>query len=591
MSPRRCSLGLPKAAFSAAATILLLVVEPAAAVDAGLFQNHKWQSGIQVWQSSSKGRGVMWGQCRGWFRKMRSCIMQETTCAAHLSPGPADADIEVQIGNLPVFRNHETYLQWWAARKSKEAYDPVTDPEGAQVYPSMFEAYPRFSDADFNGGNVRINPDGTAVIRFRAPATHQVHKYTRMPHVHLRICSGGNSSLLSIILGRKDKIQLTPQGPVAKSECNSAENKLSVLSFHRLQHDFASASAPFVAVAAAAALKPLVARGVGRLVGRMAEQLDLDALEFSPVFQCLSAGLLYDHFAGDCVAACPTGAAVSRGQCVKPAAVRSSSFAASWQLYICGCDEKCWADKRNGTLHHLRLEIADHLDIPLHEVQELDLRFESRSLNPHQAALARMHIRISSPRYAEDTGIAMLRSLFRGMEGSSEALAMLVLGVREIFAGNSGFLQKHIGTVGISNEDAFAPYYEDLAMAKAASSNDDPWPAEETVAPPLAPGSSFAVGGMLAALAAFTLPGLIILTIFGKCCRDNISVEAGEPTLRHLGEPLAAGENAQQPHATMGTMAAPCDDTSGRSSVASPAFESGNLVPAYLAAVYARALQ
>merc|ERR1740123_2544299 len=454
----------------------------------------------------------------------------------------------------------------------------------------MFEAYPHFSDADFNGGNVRVNSDGTAVIRFRAPATHQVHKYTRTPHVHLRICSGGKNSPLSIILGRKDKIQLTPQGPVAKSECSSAENKLSILSSHRLQHNFATASAPSVAIAAAAALKPLVARGVGRLVDRLAEQLDLDALEFSPVFQCLSAGLLYDHFAGDCVASCPMGTAVSRGQCVKPAAVRSSSFAASWQLYICGCDEKCWADKRNGTLHRLRLEVADHLDIPLHEVQELDLRFESKSLNPHQAALARMHVRITSPRYAADTGIEMLRSLFRSMEGSSEALAMLVLGVREIFDGNSGFLQQHVGTVGISSEDAFATYYEDLAMAKAAASNDDPLPAEGLMTPPHASGSLFAVGGMLAALTALTLPGLIMLTLFGKCCRDSISVDAGEPTLRHLGEPLAASETTQQPHAGTGTIPATCNDTNNRSSVKSPAFDSGDLVPVYLAAVYARAL-
>jgi len=336
-----------------------------------------------------------------------------------------------------------------------------------------------------------------------------------------------------------------------------------------------------MAVAAAAALKPLVARGVGRLVGHLAEKLDLDALEFSPVFQCLSSGLLYDHFAGDCVSACPIGTAVSRGQCVKPAVVRRSSFAASWQLYICGCDEKCWSDKRNGTLHRLRLEIADHLDIPLHEVQELDLRFESRSLNPHQAAVARMHVRISSPRYAADTGIAMLRSLFRGMEGSSEALAMLVLGVKEIFAGNSGFLQKHVAAVGISSDDAFATYYEDLAMAKAAASNDDPLSAEEPTAHVV---RIFAVSGMLAALAALTLPALFVLTLCGKCCRDSISVEAREPALRHLGEPLAAGEPAQQPHATKGTIAAACSHMS-------PAFDSGEIVPAYLAAVYARALQ
>jgi len=308
---------------------------------------------------------------------------------------------------------------------------------------------------------------------------------------------------------------------------------------------------------------------------------------------------LYDHFVGDCVAACPKGAAVSRGQCVKPAAGQSSSFAASWQLYICGCDESCWADKRNGSLHRLRLEIADHLDIPMHEVQELDLTFESRSSNPHQAALARMHVRISSPRYAADTGISMLRSLFSGMEGSSEALAMLVLGVREVFAENSGFLQKHIVGGVNSNEDAFATYYQDLEMTKGAASNDDPLPADD-MAPLAAPDSHSVLGGMLAALAAFTIPGLIISAMLGKCCCGQISVDAGEPTLRSLGQPLAAGGPSPWPRVITGVITSGCGDMMCGSNVKAPqqpptlpptANDSGVLVPAYLAAVYVRALQ
>merc|ERR1712032_750184 len=290
------------------------------------------------------------------------------------------------------------------------------------------------------------------------------------------------------------------------------------------------------------------------------------------------------------------GTAVSRGQCVKPAAVRSSSFAASWQLYICGCDEKCWADKRNGTLHRLRLEIADHLDIPLHEVQELDLRFESRSLYPHQAAQARTHVRINSPRYVADMGIAKLRSLFRGMEGLSEALAMFVLGATEIFSERSGFLQKHVGVVGITHEDPFAPYYQDLEIAKAVASNDDPLPAEELLAPPVMPSHPFVVGGRLVALAALTLPGLLMLTFFSKCCRDSISVEAGEPTLRRLGEPLAASGPVQQPRMITGVITAACNDRMVGNNVKAlqrpqTVPTAGSLVPAYLAAVYARALQ
>merc|ERR1712079_196290 len=98
--------------------------------------------------------------------------------------------------------------------------------------------------------------------------------------------------------------------------------------------------------------------------------------------------------------------------------------------------------------------------------------------------------------------------------------------------------------------------------------------------PPLAPGSSFAVGSILAALAALNLP-LLILTLFGKFRRDGVSV-AGEPTSRHLGEPLAAGEPTQQPRATTGTAATACNDSSDRSTVMSPGFDSGDLVPDYL---------
>lgn len=557
-----------------AATAALLL---AALAGGSPLHDHKWRDGIQVWQSSSKGRDVMWGRCSGWFRKMRSCILKEATCSAHLSQGPEDADVEVRLGNLPVFKNHPTFVQWWAPRRSEEPYDPFANPGGAQVYPSMFEAYPRYFDQDFNGGNVQVSPDGTAVIRFRAPATYRVHKHTRTPHVHLRICSGGSDSPFSVILGRKDKVQLTPEGPVAKSECNSAENKINVLGFRRLGDLSITA-------------KSLVSRGMG-LVSQLIEQIDLDALEFSPVFQCLSAGLYYDHIHGDCAAACPAGAVINQGQCVKPA-VKANTFSAMWHLQICGCDEQCWADKRNGTLHRLRLEIADHLDIPLHEVEELDISFDSKNSNPHMASLAHMHIRISSPRHTPDTGAAMLRSLFLNMEGSSEVLAMLVLGVRELFVKDLGFLHKRIK---VSGEDAFAPFYEDLDIVRASAAADGPAPGPvQSAAPAL--GQAFGPT-VVPTVVLGLLPGLA-LALFGctaaaltKCCRS--SAGARELSLRSLGEPLAAVEHSMEPRILAGSVRVAHVDA-GTETSAPPAQEGDAfnlLVPQYLATVYARAVR
>merc|ERR1712048_565862 len=196
--------------------------------------------------------------------------------------------------------------------------------------------------------------------------------------------------------------------------------------------------------------------------------LDLDALEFSPVYQCLSVGQYYNHFGRDCVGTCPMGTVVSHGQCVRRAKI-VNSFSAMWHLQVCGCDECCWADRKNGTLHRMRLEIADHLDIPIHEIQELDLVFDSKVASSHHAALARMHVRIASARHTAEAGNAMLKSLFHNIVGSSEVLAMLVLGVRELYSKDLGFLHKHIKS---TEEDAFAPYYKDLDIVKASMAAD-----------------------------------------------------------------------------------------------------------------------
>jgi len=526
--------------FASRAAFLAFLVWPAASRS---FEEHKRLDGMQVWQSSSKGRDVMWGRCNGWFRQLKSCILQEAKCSSHLSDGPADADVEVRIGNLPVFRNHPTFVQWWAPRRSEKPYDPFNTPEDAEVYPSQFQAYPRHDDPDFNGGNVQVSPSGEAVIRFRAPATYRMHKHTRLPHIHLRICSEGPP--VSIILGRKDKIQLTSQGPISKSECNTAESKLHVLSFRYVNEYFVQ--------------KQIPKSGEGGLT----EHLDLDALEFSPVFQCLSSGLYYDHIVGDCVEACSDGAVLSHGQCVVPA-LTSNSFSTKFQLQVCGCDRACWADKRNLTLHRLRLEIADHMDIPLQEVHELDLSFISGE--PGYASVATMHIGIKSPRHTTEMGIAMLRSLFQDMQRSSEVLTMLVLEIQEITGANLGFLHREVNQ---HHEDVFAPFYQELEIVKASATDD------ETVsmdAPDLKT-------WFLSTVKDVFCLGLVTASVACLLLRCMSKGQARDLPRQSLEEPLAMEAGETDPPLFPGRLAVRREPV------------QSTVVSAYLMTVYARALQ
>merc|ERR1719428_1315209 len=128
-----------------------------------------------------------------------------------------------------------------------------------------------------------------------------------------------------------------------------------------------------------------------------------------------------------------------------------------FHLHICGCDESCWADKKNATLHRLRLGISERLAIPMHEVHELDLSFVRVSRDPRVPSLSRLHITISSPRHTVDSGALLFRSLFKNVETSSEALTMLVLGIKEISPSALGFLHKYKRNKKVVSEDPFAP--------------------------------------------------------------------------------------------------------------------------------------
>mmetsp|Transcript_75686 Transcript_75686/g.208841 ORF Transcript_75686/g.208841 Transcript_75686/m.208841 type:complete len:200 (-) Transcript_75686:62-661(-) len=198
------------------------------------------------------------------------------------------------------------------------------------------------------------------------------------------------------------------------------------------------------------------------------------------------------------------------------------------------------------------------------------------------------------------------------MEVSSEVLTMLVLGVQELFARDLGFLHRRAEA---GPEDAFAPFYKDLAIVKAsegperlvpplpghplvdveeagvkaAPARNDPW---------LATCGSAAVAGIaMGSLAAGALATLL---------KWREGSQAREPSQlrRNLGQPLAAAPDAANagapqllpgsrtiaPASAAGPMTVVCGGAACAEKGGTVAEGATQPVAQYLAKVYARAL-
>ncbi|CAE8604973.1 unnamed protein product, partial [Polarella glacialis] len=76
----------------------------------------------------------------------------------YYSTGPADADLEITLGNLTAAKpGDEVHVQWWAPRASETTWNPLQSIDGCSVYWRMSRAYPKYDESDFNGGNVKVN--------------------------------------------------------------------------------------------------------------------------------------------------------------------------------------------------------------------------------------------------------------------------------------------------------------------------------------------------------------------------------------------------------------------------------------------------
>jgi len=167
------------------------------------------------------------------------------------------------------------------------------------------------------------------------------------------------------------------------------------------------------------------------------QPLDLDALEFSPVYHCLLQSRFFDYFTTSCVDTCPAEAEVYVGQCVrKTISAKPVTLEAAWSLEL-SCGTSCWHDKLNVTMHHVRISVADMLEVPFQEVRLASLTISrtvsSRRLDDNSTAihLAVLKVAVESARVTEGDR-AKLDSLVPEAQSASWLLGFKVHKVTEL---------------------------------------------------------------------------------------------------------------------------------------------------------------
>jgi len=361
----------------------------------------------------------------GWWQRFKRGAAVENghiwdpegeTCAAHLSNGPENANIEIRLGNIAP----STHLHFWAAKESIPPYNVITHTSDAQVHESANEAYPQYDASNFNGGNVLVSEAGEAVIRIRAPSTYNMHKWgwtgAHAPHVHMRLCGDSQDGKL-----RADKLIFDADGVNLKGGCEKANRHnqgepYTVLSVRNLT------TGEEVLVATPT---PTEAPMSESAESELTELQDWDALEFSGTFQCLVQMLLFNQVTSECTMSCPEDTEMVRGQCVRPTVSDDQvTLESKWRMQI-DCDGWCWFFQKPVAVHNTRLATADHLDISIQEVKKVRLWREAETSQTH----AYLTLKVKTRRLFEQEGTTLLRSLISNTTQASELFGFDVLSV------------------------------------------------------------------------------------------------------------------------------------------------------------------
>jgi len=571
---------------------------------------------------ASSSHQHMWGTCDPDGAQANGCILAGgDTCSSHLSPGPEDADMEIRLGGLsPSASSAMVHLQWWSARKSPKYYDLFNTLVNCSVYKNYEDAYPAYSDADFNGGNVRVTETGEALIKIRAPATYWVWRGIRLPHIHLRLCTGEYFALYS-----HDTINFGVQ--VAWVSSGSRANNIRILSIQRYQHSVtstpvnpsapeptdyiariiwppshtsttlsaaevetsttsatettsaAATMAPTTATATTTATEtatktatetatrtttetatstaPTMATNTGAtalelrssldgVIDAAKDALDLDALEFSPVYQCLMDNKLYDHFSSACAESCGGGSDISQGQCVREVTDDPPiEIQVTWKLQIQCDSQPCWHDKKNKTLHDVRLSLAGHLDIPFQEVEVSWGFAEATGRRLSGMTTAYLQVTVASDRVSKEEGTQLLNSFIPDKDFAAQLLGLDVRSVEEAGAPVDVEALDDPETMG-QGRDPYEPAYEELAKGTGSS------------APPPTSTLGFLPPGAIIGIAA----GVLVLGIGAGLLLWRRSRRNGARALQEQNDNKVAGAKVAEPaegeeKATQGSGAEP----------------------------------
>jgi len=453
--------------------MLAALVSLAAGHGEGRRATSKWEAHL----AGEAASGHIWGSCGDDLADeggATSCrLVGGASCSDHLSEGPPDADLEIVLGNLPPSTSDgPVHLQWWAAFKSEHEYQPLASAHGAAVYSNMHTAYPQYWEPGFNGGNVRVNESGVAVVRFAAPATYYFTPYLAWPHVHFRVCEGdANADFYYDSLGFSTTVWMQTRSqdspitilsqnyyasdngvqnysiPESIGYLNVPSTSTATTSTTSSRTTTTSSTTSITATTSIAVVSSTVdftgttfseaatstinILDTGSLhailISAEMEALTLDALEFSPVYDCLVEGAVFDHFSGSCADSCPDDAELQYGQCVLPETGSQVTLTASWHMEV-HCKELCGVGMENETLHNVRLGVAGHLDVPFQEVARTALTWldaEGRRLSTGVRS-AVLSVQVETRRHDKINGLDSLWAFVASPNDVGRVLGMTV---------------------------------------------------------------------------------------------------------------------------------------------------------------------
>lgn len=196
----------------------------------------------------------------------------------------------------------------------------------------------------------------------------------------------------------------------------------------------------------------------------------MDAIEFSPVYNCLADTKLFDQFSSKCSAECPSDADLVHAQCVRKPVGGSllawQVLAASWHFNL-DCNAKCWSDTVPVSHHMVRLALADHFDITFQEVETVQLHKDPEKPLTH----AVLNVTIITNRLAPELGSSLLTTFLTNSSMASDVLGLTVRDVVEVNGKGQGDVGKDQGegnaVVADSNvpgetSDQYSEYYAPL---------------------------------------------------------------------------------------------------------------------------------